>query len=124
MGLESPQEIAHQYERQIEHFFAGSPIFDLVLLGLGDDCHTASLFPGSEALRENTRMAVANWVEKLGAFRLTMTFPVFNNASNVIFLVSGESKSEAVARVAGLMSSGESLRAVKSSLPAATCSAS
>ena len=99
MNLESPQEIAQDYERQIEHFFAGPPIFDLVLLGLGDDCHTASLFPGSDALRENARMAVANWVEKLTAFRLTMTFPVFNNASNVIFLVAGESKSEAVARV-------------------------
>jgi 6-phosphogluconolactonase len=95
----SPQKIADEYERQIEHFFDGPPIFDLVLLGLGDDCHTASLFPGTDALSENLRMAVAHWVEKLSAFRLTMTFPVFNNASNVMFLVAGKSKAKAVATV-------------------------
>jgi 6-phosphogluconolactonase len=99
VGEKSPQEIADEYEREIEHFFDGPPIFDLVLLGLGDDCHTASLFPETDALGENVRMAVANWVEKLGTYRLTMTFPVFNNAANVLFLVAGEAKSEAVAKV-------------------------
>ena len=96
---DSPQEIAGEYELDIQHFFDGPPIFDLVLLGIGDDCHTASLFPGTTALGENTRMAVANRVEKLGAFRLTMTFPVFNNALNVLFLVAGDSKAEAVRKV-------------------------
>ena len=95
----SPQEIADEYEREIGNFFDGPAIFDLVLLGLGDDCHTASLFPGTDALGENLRMAVANWVEKLNTFRLTMTSPVFNDASNVVFLVAGKSKAEAVAEV-------------------------
>lgn len=89
-------EVARQYEETMRAFFrlpAGElPRFDLVLLGLGADGHTASLFPGTRALHENHRLVVANWVARLGANRITVTAPVFNNASCVIFLVSGEDK--------------------------------
>ena len=79
--------------RNASDFFAGSPsAFDLVLLGIGADGHTASLFPYTAALAETSRLAVSNWVEKLATYRLTMTFPMLNNAANVIFLVAGEEK--------------------------------
>jgi 6-phosphogluconolactonase len=87
---------AWQYERTLRSFFRLSagrlPRFDLVLLGLGADGHTASLFPGTHALHEQHRLVVANWVDRLGANRITLTAPVFNNASCVIFLVSGADK--------------------------------
>ncbi|MGQ0542634.1 MAG: 6-phosphogluconolactonase [Blastocatellia bacterium] len=76
-----------------------SPRFDLILLGLGTDGHTASLFPHTKALHENEKLAVANWVPQLNEYRFTMTFPVINNATNVIFLVSGKEKSVMVKRV-------------------------
>ena len=98
-SLEDPNEIASNYASDLESFFKGVPRFDLVLLGLGDDGHTASLFPESPALREREKIATANWVEKLQTDRLTMTFPVLNNAANVIFLVSGSSKAGVVAQV-------------------------
>ncbi|MEO8574607.1 MAG: 6-phosphogluconolactonase [Pyrinomonadaceae bacterium] len=72
---------------------------DLILLGLGDDAHTASLFPHSPALHEKERLAVANHIEKLNSDRLTMTFPLINSAANIVFLVAGSSKAEAVAQV-------------------------
>jgi 6-phosphogluconolactonase len=98
----SPAGAAALYEHELRTFFrlpAGRfPRFDLVVLGLGADGHTASLFPGSEALREDTRLVVAPLVAKLGTQRITLTLPVLNNARAVIFLVSGEQKSEALAR--------------------------
>ena len=74
----------------------GSDKFDLILLGMGDDGHTASLFPFTNALHETEKIAVANWVEKLDSWRFTLTFPVINNARNVIFLISGRNKAETV----------------------------
>ena len=97
--MENPEEIAESYARGLENFFSGFPRFDLILLGIGADGHTASLFPETPALRETETIAVANRVEKLDAHRLTITFPVINNASNVIFLVAGEEKAQAVADV-------------------------
>jgi 6-phosphogluconolactonase len=67
------------------------PRFDLVLLGMGTEGHTASLFPGSEALREK-RAVAAPWIESMRSHRCTLTPPVFNNAANVLFLVSGAEK--------------------------------
>ncbi len=87
---------ASDYERDLTRHFrlrAGEfPRFDLALLGLGADGHTASLFPGTRALREERRLAVANWVGKLDTTRITLTAPVFNHAACVLFLVSGQDK--------------------------------
>lgn len=95
--------VAEQYEQTLRQFFGLKPgelpRFDLVLLGLGPDGHTASLFPGSGALRERSHLVVANWVEKFGHYRLTLTAPVINNAAEVMFLVSGEEKSAALQSV-------------------------
>jgi 6-phosphogluconolactonase len=75
------------------------PVLDIVLLGLGDDGHTASLFPGTAALRERGRSCVAQYVDKLSAWRLTLTPPVLESARMVLFLVEGAGKAEALARV-------------------------
>ena len=94
---------AGEYEAELRSFFELSrgepPRFDLVLLGLGADGHTASLFPGTRAIHERERLVVAHWVDKLGAFRITLTPPVLNAAARVIFLVSGEDKAEALRAV-------------------------
>lgn len=75
------------------------PRFDLVLMGIGEDGHTASLFPGSDAVRERSRLAVAPWVSPLRAYRITLTPPVFNRAALALFLVSGEKKAAALKAV-------------------------
>lgn len=91
---------ARQYEELLRHRFQlkddGWPRFNLVLLGLGSDGHTASLFPGTEVLNDQRRLVAAPWVEKFGAFRVTLTSRVFNEAQSVIFLVSGEDKAVAL----------------------------
>ncbi|MCI0408396.1 MAG: 6-phosphogluconolactonase [Acidobacteria bacterium] len=95
--------VADHCEQVLQEFFRlgaeAFPRFDLVYLGLGAEGHTASLFPGSAALKETKRLAVAAWVEALEAWRITLTLPVFNNASEVAFLVSGEEKAEALQNV-------------------------
>ena len=75
------------------------PRLDLILLGLGNDGHTASIFPGSDVLRETTRLVAAPWVEKLNSYRITMTLPLLNNGESVLFLVSGAEKAEIVKAV-------------------------
>lgn len=94
------EKAAAAYEATLRQVFAldagACPRFDLILLGLGDDGHTASLFPGSAALSEEKRLVVANYVEKLNTERVTMTFPVLNRAANVVFLVSGAAKAKPV----------------------------
>lgn len=96
--LGDPAEAAADYEDELRRFFRLSdgefPRLDLVFLGMGTDGHTASLFPGSEALAEARRLVVAPWLEKLEAHRVSLTCPVFNNAACTMFLVSGEEKSE------------------------------
>ena len=74
----------------------GWPRFDLVLLGLGDNAHTASLFPRTLALRERGRPVVAQFVEEAGMWRMTLTVPVLTRAAEILFLVAGASKAEAV----------------------------
>lgn len=94
---------AEDYERELREFFrleAGQlPRFDMVLLGMGADGHTASLFPGTEVIHEEKRLVVALWVEKLNTYRITLTPPVLNNAARVIFLISGEEKAETLRTV-------------------------
>ncbi len=75
------------------------PRLDLVFLGIGTNGHTASLFPNSAALEEQSAWVVPNFIPELNSFRLTMTFPVLNAAANVIFLVSGDDKAEMVRQV-------------------------
>lgn len=94
---------AADYDSQLRKFFELKPNefprFDLILLGLGPDGHTASLFPGSAALEEQSHLVVANWVEKFKTHRITFTFPVLNRAAEVIFLVSGADKAEMLHQV-------------------------
>ena len=77
----------------------GLPRLDLILLGLGTDGHTASIFPGSEVLHETRRLVAAPWVEKLKTYRITMTLPLLNNGASVMFLVSGKEKTQIVKEV-------------------------
>ncbi len=91
-----PLEAARQYEQIIRHKMGDAPRFDLVLLGMGEDTHTASLFPDSPALNELTRFAVANFVAKLDAHRLTLTIPALRSARNLIILALGANKAAAV----------------------------
>jgi len=74
--------------------FNNCPRFDVILLGMGPDGHTASLFPDSKALEEKERWVVANWVEKFKSFRITFTFPVLNSARSVMLLVAGADKTD------------------------------
>lgn len=87
------------YEDELRAFFSGAPRFDLVLLGLGADAHTASLFPGTAAVRERERWVAAPYVEKLDTFRITLTPAVLDRAVAVMFLVQGEEKAGAVRTV-------------------------
>lgn len=93
---ENPASAADEYERTIREEFELTerefPRFDLILLGMGDDGHTASLFPGTAALHEKRRLVVAHYVEKLKTHRLTLTPPVLNRGRHIFFLVAGEGK--------------------------------
>lgn len=102
-GEIDPQIAAQDYERQLDAIATsrGEPIYqhDLILLGLGDDGHTASLFPETAALDEMARRVVANFVPKLNAWRLTFTFPLINHARHVLFLVGASKHPELIERV-------------------------
>jgi 6-phosphogluconolactonase len=107
--LKDAEGAAEAYEQGIKTVFnlrpGEFPRSDLVLLGLGLDGHTASLFPGTRALEERKRLVVANWVGQLKAYRITLTLPVLNHSACVMFLVSGADKAQAVLEV--LKSDGE-----------------
>ena len=98
-GELDPQTAAQEYQDHLDEIAAegGEPIYrhDLILLGLGDDGHTASLFPGTAALDETIRRVMANFVPKFNTWRLTFTFPLINAARHILFLV-GASKNPAL----------------------------
>jgi 6-phosphogluconolactonase len=94
---------AEDYEQVLLRHFrlkpGAWPQFDLALLGLGPDGHTASLFPDTEVWDEKARLAAAVWVPKFQASRITLTAPLLNHAANILFLVSGKDKAEALRAV-------------------------
>lgn len=93
-------QAAAEYERELVSVFALNsnelPQFDLVLLGMGTEGHTVSLFPGTKALHETNKLVVANWVGKLYAWRITLTAPVINHARNIVFMIGGQDKALAL----------------------------
>jgi len=97
------ERAARMYEDELRRSFQLSsdqpPRFDLVLLGIGGDGHTASLFPGTSALTETRRLAVAVWVQKLNQFRISLSLPALNAAARVVFLVVGREKADVLGRV-------------------------
>ena len=98
------------YEETLRGLYPDEPFprFDLVLLGMGPDGHTASLFPGTDALDETERWVVGNYVTKLAAWRITLTLPALNAARHVLFLITGRDKAERVAEAfGGLAHSGK-----------------
>ena len=101
IGEGDANENARSYENQLRAFFDGLsyPRFDLVLLGMGDDGHTASLFPGSPASRESARWVVPTRNEQSGQDRITLTVPVFNHARRVTFLITGKKKAQRLKEV-------------------------
>jgi 6-phosphogluconolactonase len=102
-GEEDPDQAARDYEKEVRKFFGmpGLPMFDLVILGMGEDGHTASLFPGSQSLEETSRLAVPVYLEKPNRNRITLTLPVLNNATQILFLVAGHSKADLVNEILG-----------------------
>jgi 6-phosphogluconolactonase len=91
---------AREYEQTIIQVTKQTlPRLDLIFLGLGTDGHTASIFPGSEVLNETKRLVAAPYVEKFKSYRITMTLPLLNNGSSIVFLVSGAEKAEIVKAV-------------------------
>lgn len=102
-GELDPEEAANRYESTLRNTLklegAESPAFDLVLLGMGDDGHTASLFPHTEALHELGRLVVANHVAQKDTWRITLTWPVINQGREVAFLIEGSAKTAVLAEV-------------------------
>jgi 6-phosphogluconolactonase len=102
-GEDGPEKAARQYEDDLRNFFGqqSTPVFDLIILGMGEDGHTASLFPGSSALAETARLVLPVYPDRPKTSRVTLTLPVLNNASHLLFLVSGRAKADIVAEVLG-----------------------
>lgn len=102
-----PEAAAQTYEETLLAYFSSrldqpfrdSASFDLLLLGMGDDGHTASLFPGTPAIHEDARWVAAQYIDKLASWRITLTPAILNRAARTLFLVSGASKSYALQRV-------------------------
>ncbi len=99
-GEREPEGAAFEYAQTLRKFFQLTdrdlPCFDLIFLGLGQDGHTASLFPGNQVLQEKERLVAAVYVEKIKSHRLTLTLPVLNYGANIFFLVAGGDKATAL----------------------------
>ena len=93
----SPGESATSVEHALRRISGGAPVRpDLLLLGIGPDGHTASLFPGTSALEESERLFAANWVSGMDSWRITATLPLINASRHVVFLAQGRDKAEAL----------------------------
>ena len=114
-GELDPPEAARKYENELKEFFqrAEWPRFNLVFLGMGEDGHTASLFPGSAVLEETSSWAAPARNEASQQDRITLTIPVFNHAAHVIFLVTGEKKAQ---RLPGVLRPNQTSRPVPAQL--------
>lgn len=102
--LDDHDVAAQQYAETLAHHIPcvyEFPMFDLILLGIGPDGHIASLFPGTPALDENNRLTAAVYVKKFDSWRISLTYPVINNASHIIVFASGEGKADIVQSVLG-----------------------
>jgi 6-phosphogluconolactonase len=100
----SSKAAAEKYDRELQDFFSLSrsdpfPSFDLILLGIGTDGHTASLFPGSDALLERNKCAIDSGTDAVPHERITMTFPVLDNAKNLVFVATGSEKQNILRRI-------------------------
>jgi 6-phosphogluconolactonase len=102
-GEEAPDKAARDYEEEIRRFFGGSERlgFDLIILGMGEDGHTASLFPGSKSLEEKVRLAIPVYLGEPKKGRITLTLPVLNSADQILLLVSGVSKAAVLSEILG-----------------------
>jgi 6-phosphogluconolactonase len=95
-----PVASAEEYEKILNNYFAGQPTtFDLVLLGMGDDGHTLSLFPGTEVIDETSKWATAFFLDSQDIYRITLTAPIVNKAATVVFLAAGASKASVLKKV-------------------------
>ena len=98
----APEKAAIEYKKAIDKHFNGEDLaFDLILLGMGDDAHTASIFPSTTLVKDNEVNIASVFVEKLNTYRISFTAPLINKADNVAFLVFGENKAEALKHVIG-----------------------
>ncbi len=97
-----PGQSAVAYKKALDLHFRGKPIrFDLVLLGMGDDAHTASIFPETDLVKNEKKTVAAVWVKKLNTHRISLTAPLINNAENVAFITYGANKANALKHVIG-----------------------
>ncbi|UQB69886.1 6-phosphogluconolactonase [Epilithonimonas zeae] len=97
-GVE-PEEFAKEYEKQIRNILGNEGVFDFILLGMGDDGHTASLFPGEEILNEKEKWVDAYYLKSQEMYRITLTEPIINKAENILVVAFGESKKHALNEV-------------------------
>lgn len=97
-GIE-PEEYAKEYEQKIRNVVGDGGVFDFILLGMGDDGHTASLFPGENILDENEKWVDAYYLKPQEMFRITLTAPIINKAENILVVAFGENKKHALNEV-------------------------
>ena len=98
----SPEKDARKYESSIRKIFAGKPAaFDLLMLGMGADGHTASLFPGNDILKEKKRLVKEVYVRDKNTYRISFTLPLINRAKEVLIMVSGKDKKPVLQKISG-----------------------